>query len=139
MTSSAREIPLPLPVPTPTTQPFWDGAREGRLMLQRDRSTGEPFFYPRALAPGTLSDDLEWFEASGRGTVFSYTVDRRGSAPAFQAKAPYVIAIVELEEGPRITTNIVGCEIEDVHIGMPVEVAYEPVNDDITLVKFRPR
>lgn len=136
---TAPEIPMPLPQPNPTTQPFWDGAREHKLMLQRDRSTGQAFFYPRALAPRTLSSDLEWFEASGRGAVYSFTVDRRGTAAAFAAKAPYVIAIVELEEGPHITTNIVGCPIEDVRIGMPVEAVYDDVSEEITLVKFRPR
>ncbi|MDZ7726768.1 MAG: OB-fold domain-containing protein [Dehalococcoidia bacterium] len=71
--------------------------------------------------------------------MYSFTVDRRGSAPAFVDKAPYVIAIIELEEGPHMTSNIVGCEIEDVRIGMPVEAVYEDVTDEITLVKFRPR
>lgn len=136
---TSTEIPMPLPTPNPTTQPFWDGTKQHRLMLQCDRTTGKPFFYPRVLAPGTLSDDLEWFEASGRGTVYSFTVDRRGSAPAFVARAPYVIAIIELEEGPHMTSNIVGCEIEDVRIGMPVEAVYEDVTEEITLVKFRPR
>lgn len=138
MTTPGQELPLPLPAPNPTTQPFWDGAKARKLMLQRDRSTGRAFFYPRALAPGTLSDDPEWFEASGKGTVYSYTVDRRGTAAAFAAKAPYVIAIVELDEGPHMTTNIVECAIEDVRIGMRVEAVYEGVTDEITMVKFRP-
>ena len=138
MTTPHHEVPFPVPKPNPTTQPFWDGTKQRKLMIQRDRSTGKAFFYPRALAPGTLSDDIEWFEASGRGTVYSFTVDRRGTAPAFVSKAPYVIAIVELEEGPHMTTNIVECEIEDVRIGMPVEAVYEDVSDAITLVKFRP-
>jgi uncharacterized protein len=138
MTSPSQEIPMPVPVPNPTTQPFWDGTKQHRLMLQRDRETGAAFFYPRVLAPGTLSDDLEWFEASGKGTVYSYTVDRRGTAPAFASKAPYVIAIIELDEGPHMTSNIVDCAIEDVRIGMPVEAVYEDANDEITLVKFRP-
>jgi uncharacterized protein len=132
------EIPMPLPVPTPTTQPFWDGTKLHKLMLPRDRSTGKAFFYPRALVPGTLGDDIEWFEASGKGTVYSFTIDRRGTAPAFVSKAPYVVAIVELEEGPHMTTNIVECAIEDVRIGMAVEAVYVDVTDEITLVKFRP-
>ena len=139
MTTPQQEIPLPLPTPNPTTQPFWDGTKQRKLLLQRDRKTGKAFFYPRALAPETLSDDIEWFQASGRGTVYSYTVDRRGTAPAFMSKAPYVIAIVELEEGPHMTTNIVDCPNEDVHIGMPVEAVYEDVTEEITLVKFRRR
>ena len=99
---------------------------------------GEPYFYPRPFSPGSLAPGTEWVEASGRGVLYSYTVDRRGTAPAFAARAPYVIGIVELEEGPRMTTNIVECAIEDVRIGMAVEAVYEDVDDEVTLVQFRP-
>jgi hypothetical protein len=129
---------MPLPVPNPTTQPFWDAAREHRLILPKTKN-GQVFFYPRVLAPGSLDEISEWIEASGRGTVYSFTVDRRGTAYAFRQKVPYVIAIVELEEGPHLTTNIVGCEPEDVFVGMAVEAVFEDQNDEITLVKFRPR
>ena len=76
---------------------------------------------------------------SGRGTVYSFTIDRRGTAAAFANDVPYVIAIVELEEGPHLTSNITGCPVESVHIGMPVQAVFEPANDEVTLVKFRPR
>ncbi len=131
------EIPLPLPVPTPTTQPFWEGTKQLKILLPKT-ARGQVFFYPRVLAPGTLEEPVEWVEASGRGTVYSFTVDRRGTAPAFRAKVPYVIAIIELEEGPRMTSNIVDCPIEDVKIGMPVQAVFDDVNEEITLVKFRP-
>jgi hypothetical protein len=138
MTEARTLPPLPLPRPNPTTKPFWDAAKQHRLLLPRTKE-GQVFFYPRALAPGTLAPPAEWIEASGRGTVYSFTVDRRGTAPAFAAKAPYVIAIIELEEGPHMTSNIVDCAIEDVTVGMPVEAVFEDMNDEITLVKFRPR
>lgn len=134
------ELPAPakeLPRPTPLTRPYWDAAREHRLLMPR-RADGTYFWYPRVLTPGTLDDRWAWAEVSGRGTVYSFTIDRRGTAPGFAADAPYVIAIVELEEGPHFTTNIVGCPIEDVRIGMPVEAVYDDVTDDITLVHFRP-
>ncbi|MCA9845543.1 MAG: Zn-ribbon domain-containing OB-fold protein [Dehalococcoidia bacterium] len=134
---TAPEIPLPLPVPTPTTQKFWDGTKQHKILLPKT-ADGQVFFYPRVLAPGTLDEPVEWVEASGKGTVYSFTVDRRGTASAFRAKVPYVIVIVELEEGPRMTSNMVDCAIEDVKIGMPVEAVFEDVSEEITLVKFRP-
>ncbi len=126
-----------LPHPTPLTQPYWDAARAHRLLIPR-RADGTFFWYPRVLTPGALDADWTWAEVSGQATVYSFTIDRRGTAPGFAADAPYVIAIVELAEGPHITTNIVGCPVEDVRIGMAVEAVYEDVNDEITLVRFRP-
>jgi hypothetical protein len=138
MTAPTTDIPLPLPVPNPTTAPFWEGTKHHKLLLPRTKA-GQVFFYPRVLAPGTLKEPVDWVQASGRGTVYSFTVDRRGTARAFAAKAPYVIAIIELEEGPHMTSNIVDCPIEDVRIGMPVQAVFEDVNAEITLVKFRPQ
>ena len=129
--------PRPLPQATPLTQPFWDAAREHRLLLPRTPD-GRYFWYPRALAPGSLTPDYEWAEVSGRGAVYSFTVDRRGSHPSFAPMTPYVIAVVELDEGPRMTTNIVGCAVEDVRIGMHVEAVFEDTTPEITLIKFRP-
>ncbi|MFN0148781.1 MAG: Zn-ribbon domain-containing OB-fold protein [Dehalococcoidia bacterium] len=133
----APAVAKPLPQPTPLTQPFWDATRERRLVMPR-RKDGTYFWYPRILEPGTLRDDWTWAPVSGRGTVYSYTIDRRGTAQAFAGDVPYVIAIVELEEGPHFTTNIVGCALEDVRIGMAVEAVFEDASDAITLVKFRP-
>lgn len=136
---SAIELPpKPLPRPTPLTQPFWDATREHRLLMPR-RLDGAYFWYPRVLEPGTLRSGWEWAQVSGRGTLFSFTIDRRGTAAAFANDVPYVIAIVELEEGPHFTTNIVGCPIEDVRIGMLVEAVYDDIDAEITLVRFRPR
>ena len=103
------------------------------------KADGTYFWYPRALAPTTLEGGWEWAEVSGRGTVYSFTIDRRGTAAAFANDVPYVIAIVELEEGPHFTSNITGCPVETVHIGMPVQAVFEPANAEVTLVKFRPR
>lgn len=136
--TAAHDYRKPLPEPTPVSRPFWDAAREGRLLIQRSRRTGRAVFYPRAVSPFGPDDELEWFEASGRGTVYSYTVARRPTAPAWAEDGPYVIAIVELEEGAHMTSNIVECDPDRVRIGMPVEAVFEAVTPEFTLVKFRP-
>jgi len=132
------EYRKPLPHPTQTSRPFWEGAKAHELRLQRCRACGAHIFYPRAVCPQCLSDDLEWVRASGRGHIYTYTVVRRPAHPAFQDDVPYVLAIVELEEGPRLTTNIVGVAPEEVRIGMPVEAVFEDVTDEVSLPKFRP-
>jgi uncharacterized OB-fold protein len=128
----------PLPDPTEVSRPFWEAARQHRLLIQRSRKTGEHVFYPRAVSPFGEDDELDWVEASGRGTLYSFTVARRATAPQWEPDVPYVIAIVELEEGVHMTANIVDCAPEDVSIGMPLEVAFHDVTPDVTLPQFRP-
>jgi uncharacterized OB-fold protein len=135
----AQELRKPLPNPTATSRPYWQGARQGELRLQRCRACGQWVFYPRALCPYCLSGELEWARASGRGHVYTYTIVRRAAHPAFREEVPYVLAIVELEEGPRLTANIVGVVPEEVRIGLPVEAVFEAATEEIGLVKFRPR
>lgn len=128
----------PLPTPSPISEPFWRAAREHRLEIQRCRHCATHIFYPRRLCPHCLSPDLEWVTASGKGSVYSYTIARRPTGPGFEPDVPYVIAIVELAEGPHLTTNIVGCDPEAVYVGMPVEAVFDDVTEEVTLVKFRP-
>jgi hypothetical protein len=128
----------PLPEPTAVSQPFWDAAREHRLVLQRSKKTGKFVYYPRSVSPFGPNDELEWQEVSGRGKVYSYTVARRPTAPQWANEGPYVIAIVELEEGPHLTANILGCSPDDVRIGMEVTASFEDVTAEVTLVQFRP-
>ncbi len=129
----------PLPQPTPETQHFWDGCRDGKLLLQRCKDTGKAYFPPRPFSPYTGSRDVEVFEASGKATLFSYVINHR-PAKGFEDEAPYAIAVVELEEGPRMMTNIVDCAQtpEALVLDMPLEVAFETATDEITLPKFRP-
>ena len=129
----------PLPQPTPETQHFWDGCREGKLLLQRCKDTGKPYFPPRPFSPYTGSRDVEVFEASGKATLFSYVINHR-PAEGFEDEAPYAIAVVELEEGPRMMTNIVGCQQtpEALELDMPLEVTFEKAADDIAIPKFKP-
>ncbi|MBI2764751.1 MAG: Zn-ribbon domain-containing OB-fold protein [Chloroflexi bacterium] len=136
--ATAKPYTKPLPEPTPASQPFWDAAREHRLVIQRSKQTGKYVFYPRVVSPYGAADELEWAEVSGRGTVYSYTVARRATGPQWSGEEPYVIAIVQLEEGPQMTTNIIGCPPDAVRIGMPVVAAFEDVTPDVTLVMFRP-
>jgi uncharacterized protein len=128
----------PLPEPNAITAPFWEGARQHRLMLQRSKRTGRHVFYPRAVSPFGAGDELEWVEASGKGTVYSFTVARRATAPQWAGDVPYVIAIIELAEGVHMTANILECAPEAVHIGMAVEALYVDVTAELSLVQFRP-
>jgi len=130
--------PKPLPEPTPTTKPFWDGLAEGRLLLQYSPSLDRYVYYPRLLAPGTLEDDLEWREVSGRGVVYTFTVADRPTAPQWADSVPQLLAMVDLAEGPRVPTELVGVEPGDVSIGLPVRAVFDPVDDDITLLRFEP-
>ena len=127
----------PLPRRTPTSAPYFDAAREGRVSLQKCPRDGF-FFYPRNRCPDCLQADWSWEDVSGRGTVYSYTVDRVGLDPAQRERLPLVVALVELEEGPRMTTNIVGCSAKDVSIGMAVEATFEDLGPE-TVIHFKPQ
>jgi hypothetical protein len=129
----------PLPVPTPESRPFWEAARRHELALPRCRACGKLHFYPRAACPHCLSPEIAWQRVSGRGVVHTFTVVHRGGR-GFPLGPPYVLAIVELAEGPRLMTNLVGVEPDParLRIGMPVEVAFEDVTPEVTLPRFRP-
>ena len=129
----------PLPVPTPETRPFWEAARRHELQLQRCGACGRHIFYPRAVCPHCLGADLVWEKVSGRGTLHTFTIVMRGQK-GFPLPPPYVLAVVELAEGARLMTNLVGVAADPaaVRIGMPVEVVFEDVTPEVTLPRFRP-
>lgn len=127
----------PLPVIDPDSEPFWTAARAHRLLLKHCAACGLHHFYPRELCPHCHSDRVDWSESKGAGTVYSYTVAHRAAGPAFKADAPYVVAVVELDEGPRMMTNIIGCPPDAVSIGARVEVVYDDVTAEVTLPKFQ--
>jgi hypothetical protein len=131
--------PLPVPVPdvTPETEAFWTATAEGTLLLPRCDRCGAVIWYPRAFCPVCASLEVSWIPASGRGTVYSFTVVRR-PAPPYDRSGPFVVAYVELEEGPRILTNVVECEPDAVEIGMPVEVVFHDTGEGRALYRFRP-
>jgi len=128
----------PLPEPSEVSAPFWEGLNAGELRLQRCATCSRYVFYPRSVCPHCLSDRLEWQTASGRGRLYSYTIVRRAMNPAFAADVPYVFAIVELKEGPRVTTNLINCAPEYARVDMPVKAAYDSVTSEIALLKFEP-
>jgi uncharacterized protein len=126
------------PIPTPETQPYWDGAAAGELRIQRCLDCGKPYFYPRPICPSCGSGDVEWFAASGRATLYSYVISHR-PAPGFEADAPYAIAVVQLSEGPRMMTNLVGVAPtpEALELDMPLRVTFEQ-RGDVSLPMFTP-
>jgi uncharacterized OB-fold protein len=127
-----------IPVPTPETQPFWDGAAAGKLRIQRCTDCGAPYFYPRPLCPSCGSGNVEWFTASGDATLYSYVINHR-PAPGFEEEAPYAIAVVQLAEGPRMMTSLVGVPAtpEALVLDMRLRVAFEQ-RGDMALPVFTP-
>jgi hypothetical protein len=119
-------------------RPFWDALKAHRLNLQKCDTCGRLRYVPTEICPRCGSEQCIWTAVSGRGKVYTYTVIHRAPTPAYQADAPYVIAHVELDEGPRMISNLVDCKTTDVRIGMPVDIVYEDVSADWTLFKFVP-
>jgi len=134
----AHEYAKPLPSPSPVSQPFWDGLGRGELRVQRCDSCAEYVFCPRPYCPACLSERLTWVAPAGTGRVYSYPVVRRAMNPAFTEDVPYTYAIVELDEGPRVMTNMVGCPPEAVRVDMPVKAVYDRVTPEHTLLRFQP-
>ena len=128
---------IPLPRPTPLSRPHWDGCREGVLRVQRCRACGGHVFIPQPLCTHCQAQALEWVESSGHGQVYSYSVVHRAPRPEFPV--PYVVAIIELDEGWHMLSNVVECEHDAVRVGLPVEVCFRRLSDEITLPCFRPR
>ncbi|MCA8929647.1 MAG: Zn-ribbon domain-containing OB-fold protein [Alphaproteobacteria bacterium] len=127
----------PVPAIDPDSAPYWEGAKAGKLMIQRCKATGQAFLYSRQLVPGVVESEVEWIEASGKGTIYSFTVARRPAGQAFADVTPYVIVSVELEEGARVMSNLVTDDPDSVAIGQPVEVVFDAVTDDLTIPKFK--
>jgi uncharacterized OB-fold protein len=135
------DLPKPRPRPTPLTQPFWDALRDERVMLQRCGACDSWVYYPRARCPRCLSGDLTWHEVSGRGFLFSFTVTHQPTTFQFADEMPQLIAIVELDEGVRLTTTLVATNGDaghrDLAIGLPVVPVFDHGDDGITLLRYR--
>lgn len=131
-------IPKPRPVPTPTSQPFWDALRAERVVIQRCGACGAWVHYPRSRCSHCLSADLAFHEVGGRGVVHTFTVSRQATAPPFADEVPQIIAIVELDEGVRLTTTLVEVEPEQVRVGMAVAPVFDHGDDGTTLLRYRP-
>lgn len=126
-----------VPKPTVTTQPFWDGIRDGRLLLQYDPVADACQFYPRAGSLKTGRRNLEWREATGYGKVYSFT-ETYVPMPGFEDRVPYLLAMIDLDEGVRILANLVNVAAADVSVGMGVKVAFEKIGEDADYFCFEP-
>ena len=127
-----------LPNPTGLSQPFWDGTRQNKLMLQKCNDCGDFRFTPQMLCRNCYSDNFTWTEVSGRATLWSYTTIYRPQTPEFSEDVPYIEIVAELEEGPLMLSDLEGIEPESCEIGMPLKVHFEKATDEITLPKFEP-
>mgnify|MGYP000019235295 FL=1 len=129
----------PMPIPTPTAKPFWDGLAEHRIRIQYSPSSDRYVFYPRVLAPGTLADDLHWREISGAASLYTFTVAYRPVAPHFAGDVPQILAVVQWDEGPRFSTEIVNADPADVHVGMRLRpVFFDYPEDGVTMLRYEP-
>ena len=136
--TEATEVRLPAPPPqiNSETKPFWDATAQAKLLLPKCAACDTVIWYPRAFCPACSSFDVTWFEATGRGTIYSFTVNRRGQGD-YRDRA-YVVAYVELGEGPRVLTNIVDCDMDALAVGQSVEVVFHPTSNGAALPRFRP-
>jgi uncharacterized OB-fold protein len=133
----AQGVGIPLPIPSVVSKPFWDACADGYLAYQRCTNCKEPTFEPNAICRFCGQEKLKWERSNGRGSVYSWSVVWRPQSKEFQT--PYAVAIVELDEGFFMLSNIVGCESSQLSVGMPVEVTFNSVGDGIWLPYFRPR
>ena len=138
MNEDAYPKPIPIPADPELTKPFWEAAKRHELLIPRCSACDRFFFYPRHTCPHCLSSDWVYAPVSGRGRVYSFTLVRRPANPAFGDDVPYPYAVVELDEGPRMVSNIVDCPLEAIEIDMPVHVRFDDVTPEWTLVKFAP-
>jgi uncharacterized OB-fold protein len=131
-----QQAGIPLPRPTAVSQPFWDACKRGELLFQRCERCGTANFLPTAACRACLSGELQWVHSDGRGTVYSWTVVHRPQTPAFAV--PYAVAIIDLDEGYQMMSNLIGLPPEDVAVGLRVRVDFREITTEITLPYFRP-
>jgi uncharacterized OB-fold protein len=133
------ERPLPTPL-TPEAKPYWDGLRQGKLMVPRCNACGKPFFYPRVACPLCHGRDIGWIEASGRGRLHSFAIAHQSINRAMKVPPPYILAMVQLDEGPRMLTNLVNVPADPAQLRceMPVRVVFAKQTDDVTIPLWEP-
>lgn len=131
----------PIPTPVGESVHFWEGIKKREFRLMKCQDCGCVYFYPRPLCPKCMSSDTTWIVSTGKGTLYSFAINHIPVSDAFAQDVPYITCLVELDEGPRVMSNLVGVRPDpaEVKIGMPVEVVYEDVTEEIALYKFRPR
>jgi uncharacterized protein len=127
-----------LPGIDPDTAPFWDAARDERLLIRRCNACARVHFYPRPFCPHCWSTDVVWETASGQATLYTWSIVHRNDLPPFGDLVPYAPAVVDLDEGARMMTWVAGCAFADLRIGMRLQVAFEQRTEDLTVPVFRP-
>lgn len=132
-----NEYTKPLPKPTPWSKPFWEGCKQHKLLIQECLKCNTKIFYPKLYCPICLSSEIRWIEASGKGRVYTFTTVYNYQPADFSSDVPYIIAVIRLDEGVQLMSNIVDCTPEEIGCDMEVEVVFEDVTDNITLPKFR--
>jgi uncharacterized protein len=135
---STPELPNPAPYISPEMTDFWAATAEGRLTLPKCNDCNEYVWYPRPFCPACGSTDVAWTDVSGKGSVYTFTVVHRSGVPGYREYGPYVIAYVQLEEGPKVMTNIVGIDPEKVTVGLPVSVVFNDTGKGNALFRFQP-
>jgi uncharacterized OB-fold protein len=135
---NAAGLPVPAPTVTEETREFWESLKHSRFLLPRCNGCAAWIWYPRGFCPACGSLDTAWHEASGRGRIYSYTVVRKSGLPGWNELVPYVIAYVELDEGPRVISNVVGCDPDALTIGAAVRVVMPAGDDGQALFRFQP-
>ena len=138
MNLTDEDLKKPLPIPTKWSQPFWDAAREHRLVLRKCSKCGYIDHPPYLYCTACHADEHEWIEASGKATLAAYAINYFGVPFPFWADLPYVVALIDLEEGPRMISNVVECDFDVLENGMDLEVVFDDVTDEITLPKWKP-
>jgi len=127
------------PKASSASQPFWEATKEQKFLLPWCKDCEKPFWYPRVMCPHCLGESIEWKEASGQGSVYASAVHwKPGMPPAGDLKPPFVVSLIDLEEGVRMLSNVIGCEATDVHEGMSVKITWEKLSDGRFLPQFEP-
>ncbi len=132
------EYSKPMPAISSLNQAYWDGLKQREFVMPKCHACGKIWYPPTPFCPECWSRDFSWEKLSGRGTVNSWVVFHQAYSLSFKDNIPYNVAEVELEEGPRLLTNLVEVDHADIQIGMPVEIIFDDITDDVTLAKFRP-
>ncbi len=130
-------MPADVPVLDEETRPFWEAAKERRLLIRSCAGCGRPHYYPRPFCPFCWSEQVSWVPASGRATLYTYSVVHVNDLPPWNERVPYVAAVVELAEGPRMMTNLVGCDPDQLEVGMALEVDFRD-DGEVAVPVFRP-
>ncbi len=132
------ELRFDLPLVDDETRAFWTASQDGRLLLKVCAACGAVHYYPRSFCPECWSEDVSWLEASGRATLYTHSTVYMNDLPPFGERVPYIAAVVDLAEGPRMMTEVIDATPDQLEIGMALQVVFRPLTDDVTIAVFRP-